>query len=180
FARLHRHVRSVIEEIAPNDSAERFAALGVKVLRAQARFENRRTVVAGAWRIRARRFIIATGSSPTIPPVPGLAESPWLAPEDLFALESRPEHLVILGAGPAGIELAQAMARLGSRVTVLEPGQPLSGFDPELARIALLQLRDEGVDIRTGAAAARVERNGPDGVLLHLAGSGETLAASHL
>ncbi len=180
--RLRQHIRSVIDEIAPNDSQARFTALGVKVIRAQARFADRRTVVAAAWRIRARRYIIATGSTPAIPAIPGLDTIDFLTTDDVFDLPARPEHLAVIGAGPAGIELAQAHARLGSRVTVLDTGEPLAGFDPELTRIALERLRMEGIDIRTGIHIERVEAMQSGGALLHLTGPDgtQTLPASHV
>ncbi|HEX9837042.1 MAG TPA: FAD-dependent oxidoreductase, partial [Alphaproteobacteria bacterium] len=135
YARVHAHVHGVIAEIAPNDSVERFEGLGVTVLRAEARFTGRRTVEAGGRVIRARRFVIATGSSPAIPPIPGLDTVPYHTNETIFETASLPRHLVIVGGGPIGTELAQAFRRLGSRVSVIEMLRLLPNDDPELAAI---------------------------------------------
>ena len=116
-ARVHDHVHGVIAAIAPNDSDERFTGLGVRVLRAQARFAGPREVAAGDFRIRARRFVIATGSTPLVPPIPGLDRVPYLTNETIFDLVERPRHLLVIGGGPIGVELAQAFRRLGAAVT---------------------------------------------------------------
>ncbi|WEX79093.1 FAD-dependent oxidoreductase [Sinorhizobium numidicum] len=144
YARLRARIHSVIEGIAPHDSVDRFTGLGVKVIEDAARFLDERTVAAGDHLIRARRFVIATGSSPAVPPIHGLAETPFLTNETLFELKRLPEHLVIIGAGPVGLEMAQAYRRLGSRVTVIESSAALSREDPELAAIALAEIRAEG------------------------------------
>src|SRR6185437_13398684 len=99
---------------------------------------------------RARRFVIAAGAAPAVPPIPGLDGVPFLTNETLFANRERPDHLLVLGGGPAGLEMAQAHARLGARVTVLEAGRALAKEDPELAELLLGQLRREGIDIREG------------------------------
>ena len=113
FAAVGDSVERVIAAIAPNDSAERFAGLGVRVLRAEARFTSPRTVRAGEAEIRPRRFVIATGSQPAIPPIPGLDEVPYLTNETIFANRKLPAHLIVIGGGPIGIEMAQAHRRLG-------------------------------------------------------------------
>ena len=128
---VHDHVHGVIAAIAPNDSAERFTGLGVEVIRATAQFISRDTVLAGDRRIKARRFVIATGSSPAIPPIPGLDDVPYFTNETIFDNRTQLDHLIVIGGGPIGLELAQAYLRLGSRVTVLEAhegaGQGRSG-----------------------------------------------------
>ncbi|MEI5679920.1 MULTISPECIES: dihydrolipoyl dehydrogenase family protein [unclassified Mesorhizobium] len=168
FEAVHRHIHEVIASIAPNDSVGRFAALGVHVIQAEARFRDARTVIAGDAEIRARRFVVATGSSPLIPQIPGLDSISYLTNETVFDLTQRPAHLVILGGGPIGMELAQAYRRLGSDVTVIEAERALGKEDPEISAIALAQIRAEGVDIREGAKLARVESLGEDGVRLFL------------
>jgi pyruvate/2-oxoglutarate dehydrogenase complex dihydrolipoamide dehydrogenase (E3) component len=114
FPAVHAHVHGVIAGIAPHDSQERFEGLGVQVIRAHARFTGPQEVEAGGARFRARRFVVATGSSPAVPPVPGLAEMPYLTNETVFDLTERPEHLIVIGGGPIGCELAQAHRRLGA------------------------------------------------------------------
>jgi pyruvate/2-oxoglutarate dehydrogenase complex dihydrolipoamide dehydrogenase (E3) component len=182
FARVHDHVHGIIAAIAPNDSKERIKGLGVRVIEGAARFKNRRTVAVGdAMEIRARRFVIATGSSTALPPIPGLAAIPYLTNETVFDLTTCPEHLIIIGAGAIGLELAQAFRRLGAEVTVLEAAQPLSRDDPECAAIVLDQLAREGVSVRSGVAVARVEQaQSKLHVVLGGAAGEETIAGSHL
>ncbi|MDN5927706.1 MAG: FAD-dependent oxidoreductase [Hyphomicrobiales bacterium] len=162
FARVHRHIREVIGAIAPNDSAERFTALGVRVVAGEARFRDAGTVVVpseeGDCEIRARRFVVATGSSPSIPEIPGLDKAGYLTNETIFDLTERPGHLVVIGGGPLGMELAGAYRRLGSDVTVLEAGRVLAREDPELATVVRDALRREGVVIHERARAVDVER----------------------
>jgi pyruvate/2-oxoglutarate dehydrogenase complex dihydrolipoamide dehydrogenase (E3) component len=159
FAAVYRHVRGVIEAIAPKDSAERFAALGVEVIHAEARFVGARRLVAGNRTIRARRVVIAAGSAPVIPPIPGIDTVPFHTNETIFQNDRRPAHLVIVGAGPIGVELAQAYHRLGAAVSVVEAEKALAGDDPELTAELLGGLAAEGVAIYEHARIARVERN---------------------
>ena len=180
FARVRDHVRSVIAAIAPTDSKERFTGLGVRVIEGTARFKDAATVaVADALEIKARRFVIATGSAPALPPIPGLAEAPYLTNETIFDLAECPAHLVVIGAGPIGLELAQAFRRLGAAVTVIEAAVPLAKDDPECAAIVLDQLAREGVAIRAGVAIERV-RYGGGKIAVTLASGGETIEGSHL
>jgi pyruvate/2-oxoglutarate dehydrogenase complex dihydrolipoamide dehydrogenase (E3) component len=181
FAAVLAHVRATIAAIAPKDSEERFTALGVKVIRAPARFIDHNTVEAGGERISARRFVIATGSSPAIPPIPGLAEVPYLTNETIFDLAVKPRHLLVIGAGPVGLELAQAFRRLGSEVSVVEAAEPLGREDPELAAVAIEALRSEGVAIHSRVNVASVQAT-HEGAKLALAGTGALpeLAGSHV
>jgi pyruvate/2-oxoglutarate dehydrogenase complex dihydrolipoamide dehydrogenase (E3) component len=160
FAKVHAHVHSVIAAIAPNDSKERFTGLGVHVIAGEARFRDAATVVVGDTEIKARRFVVATGSSAAVPPIPGLAETPYLTNETIFERKTCPQHLIIIGAGPIGLELAQAHHRLGAKVTVLEAATPLAKDDPGCAAIVLAQLAREGIVIRSGVKVARVSREG--------------------
>lgn len=147
FDQANDHVRKVIAAIEPHDSQERFEGLGVTVLRGEAKFVDADTVLFGETSIKARRFVIATGSSAMIPPIKGLDQTPYLTNESLFDLRELPEHLVIIGGGPIGLEMAQAHHRLGAKVTVLEAQKALAKDDPELAGIVLENLRAEGVEI---------------------------------
>jgi len=161
FAKVHAHVHSVIAAIAPNDSKERFTGLGVQVIQGAARFSDAATVVVGdKFEIKARRFVIATGSSPATPPIPGLAETAYLTNETIFDLKQCPEHLIVIGAGAVGLELAQAHRRLGARVTVLEAAVPLAAEDPECAAIVLDHLARDGVTVRAGVKVTRVGHTG--------------------
>ena len=156
YAAAMDHVRRAIETIAPVDSQERFEGLGVRVIREWGRFISDREVQAGPYVIRARRFVVATGSAPLVPPIPGLDTVPYLTNETLFDLRERPDHLLIIGGGPIGIEMAQAHRRLGCKVTVIEGDKALGRDDPEAAALVLGKLRDEGVRIVEGAQAEKV------------------------
>ncbi|HZS84300.1 MAG TPA: FAD-dependent oxidoreductase [Stellaceae bacterium] len=180
FAATMRHVHAVIAAIAPTDSVARFEGLGVRVLHATARFAGPREIVAGDARVTARRFVIAAGAGPAVPPIPGLDRVPYLTNETLFDNGELPRHLVIIGGGPIGIEMAQAHARLGARVTVIEAARALAKDDPELAEQLLQRLRREGIAIREGTVVARVHPL-PEGIALDLGGEPpERLTASHL
>ncbi len=174
FGRVMDHVAEVIAAIAPNDSVARFEGLGVRVLAEEARFVSSDEIQAGPHRIKARRIVLATGSRPTLPMIPGLADAPYLTNETIFANRTLPTHLVVIGGGPIGLEMAQAFRRLGARVTVLEAVAFLAKDDPELSAVVVQQLKAEGVDLRDGAVIERVE-----GTNIVLKG-GERLEASHL
>ncbi|MCC6006405.1 MAG: FAD-dependent oxidoreductase [Rhodobacteraceae bacterium] len=176
--RVADHIAEVIAAIAPHDSQERFEGLGVQVIRAWARFTGPARVEAGGHTITARRFVIATGSTPFVPPVPGLQDVPILTNETIFALRETPAHLVVMGGGPIGLEMAQAHRRLGARVTVLEGARALGRDDPELAAHVLAALRAEGVDIREGAQASHV--SGREGDIVVTTANGEEVRGSHL
>jgi len=178
YAAVKDSVAAVIARIAPADSQERFEGLGVTVIREKARFVSPGLVEAGAWRITARRFVIATGSQPLVPPIPGLATVPFLTNETLFVLREKPDHLLILGGGPIGIEMAQAHRRLGCAVTVIEAAQALGRDDPELAAVAIARLRAEGVVIREQTPVISVA--GRAGAIVLTLGDGTTLEGSHL
>ena len=182
FAGVHKHVHGVIAAIEPNDSKARFTGLGVRLIEGAARFQDGDTVVVGDETvIKARRFVIATGSSPALPPIPGLRETPHLTNETVFELTERPEDLIVIGAGPVGLELAQAFRRLGSAVTVLEAGQPLAREDPECAQAVLDALAQEGIELRTSTAVARVQAaNGHVNVVVRAQGGEESIAGTHL
>lgn len=154
---VNAHVHSVIGAIAPNDSVERFTGLGVRVILAAARFVDKSTVVAGAFRIKARRFVIATGSGPLVPPIPGLDEVPYFTNETIFETQDKLYDLIIVGGGPIGMEMAQAFHRLGSRVTVIEAAKALSKDDPELTKVVIERLRAEGITIHENTKVESVE-----------------------
>lgn len=175
WAAANAHVAKVIDTIAPHDSQERFEGFGCEVVRAYARFVTPDTLEADGRRYRARRIVIATGSAPAVPPIPGLTDVPYLTNETVFGLPERPEHLLILGGGAIGCELAQAHRRLGSRVTIVEADRLLPRDDREAAQVVIDALRADGVEIVEGAKAVHVE----SGITLHL-DDGRTLTGSHL
>ncbi len=178
YAAAKDHVASVIETIAPVDSEERFEGLGVNVIRERGRFINSNTVKAGDTEITARRIVVATGSSPFVPPIPGLDKVPYLTNESLWDLRDLPKHLLIVGGGPIGIEMAQAHRRLGSKVTVIEGDKAMGKDDPELAAIVLDQMRTEGIAIEEDAMAQEI--TGKAGAVTVKAEDGRVFKGSHL
>lgn len=185
FAGVHAHVHGVIAAIAPTDSVARFTGLGVRVVKGRARFADADTVVVeGVAEIKARRVVIATGSAPAIPPIPGLAETPYLTNETVFDLTELPKRLVVIGAGAIGLELGQAFARLGSEVTVIEAATPLGRDDPECANVVLEALRKEGIAIRGGQAVTAIRppeaASGEIAVLVKTEQGEETVKGTHL
>ena len=181
FARVQQHVRGVIAAIAPNDSQERFTGLGVTVLREQARFTAPNEVLAGDIRIRARRFVIATGSAAFVPPLPGLRDLPYLTNETIFDVDRLPEHLLIMGGGPIGCELAQAFARLGARVSIVEMMTILPKDDAEAADVVRRALIADGVSLYEGHKVVNAAKAGGAVVLeIEKDGSRRRLEGSHL
>lgn len=178
FAAVKDHVAGVIAQIAPHDSQERFEGLGVRVIRDFGQFLSPTEVQAGDHVITARRIVIATGSSPLVPPIPGLDQAPYFTNETIFDLRARPDHLLIIGGGPIGLEMAQAHARLGCRVTVIEAMRALGQDDPEAAAVVLDALRAEGIEIAENTAAAEVR--GTTGGIDVVSKDGRIFSGSHL
>jgi pyruvate/2-oxoglutarate dehydrogenase complex dihydrolipoamide dehydrogenase (E3) component len=178
---VNGHVKSVIAAIEPNDSIERFTGLGVRVITAAGRFVDKSTVVAGEHRITARYFVVATGSSPVAPPIPGLADVPYFTNETIFDNAERLPHLLIIGAGPIGLEMAQAHHRLGSQVTVLEGAKALAKDDPELTALVLQKLRGEGVVILENAKIESI-KGGPSKIAatISIDGATEAIEGTHI
>ena len=181
FRRVHDHVQEVVARLAPADSVERLEALGVTVIGEDARFLDRRSLKAGEAVIRPRRFVVATGSRPEIPAIPGLDTVPYFTTETIFSNTRKLTHLLIVGGEPAALELAQAYRRLGSDVTVAAPGRALPGSDPELAEVALRRMREEGVRILEDAAVAAIQaRPLGIGVTVRQGERDEALDVSHV
>lgn len=181
FPGVRDHIRGVIAAIEPHDSVERFEGLGVKVLQEAAVFTGPNEVRAGNTTVQAKRFVIATGSSAAVPPIPGIRDVPFLTNETVFDLDEQPEHLIVIGGGPIGSELAQAHRRLGAQVTLLEMFRVLGKDDPEVTEFARRRLIDDGVKIREGikiSSVAAADR----GVTVDIEADGkrETVSGSHL
>ena len=177
FAAVHDHIHRAIATIAPVDSVERMSALGCEVIRGDAVLTHRASVAVGERRLSAPRIVLAIGSRPAVPPIEGLANVPYLTNETIFDLAACPGHLIVVGNGPIGCELAQAFRRLGAAVTVIAPGPPLPHDDPAAVSVAQDSLRRDGVVFRPGEVV-RAERNG-DGVAVHLA-DGTSVGGTHL
>ena len=181
FAAVQDHVQNVIAAIAPHDSQSRFEGLGVRVLRSPAQFTDSATVIAGGEEIKARRFVIATGSTAAVPPIPGLDGVDYLTNETIFANRIAPERLIVIGAGPIGLELAQAHRRLGSEVAVLEALEPLAKEDPEIAAVVLDCVAREDIEILARARVTQVAGSSRGiEVTFTRDGKSATLAGSHL
>jgi pyruvate/2-oxoglutarate dehydrogenase complex dihydrolipoamide dehydrogenase (E3) component len=171
-------VERVIARLAPMDSVERFERLGVRVVKNEARFVDARTIRAGDSLIRPRRFVIATGSAPVVPPIPGLDGVPYFTNETVFANRTAPRHLIVIGGGPIGIELAQAHKGLGANVTVIDAGPLLPRDDPELVALLAERLGEDGIALKPRVAVAGIAREGT-GITVTLA-TGERITGSHL
>lgn len=156
FSAITDQVRRVIESIEPHDSPERFEALGAEVIFGSPSFigpnELGIQLAEGGNRVlRAKRFCVATGSSPAIPPIEGLTETGFITNEEVFGLQDLPARLIVLGGGPIGVELGQAFARFGSKVTIVEMApRILPKEDEDVASLVEKRLRSEGIDVRTG------------------------------
>ena len=178
YGAVKDHVQHVIDTIAPVDSQERFEGFGINVIRAWARFTGPDTVEAGGAVIKARRFVIATGSRPFVPPIPGVEQVPYLTNETIFALRERPEHLIVIGGGPIGMEMAQAHLRLGSKVTVIEGAKAFGKDDPETAAIVLENLRSEGLEVLEDAPVTGL--SGEAGAVTVTMKDGRAVKGSHI
>lgn len=181
FEKVHNHVHDVIETISHHDSVERFTALGVEVIKESAEFVSPNEIRAGKVHVKARRFVIATGSSPAIPPIPGLLETPYLTNETIFNQKTLPKHLIIIGGGPIGVEMAQSFKRLGSDVTIIEMFSILGKDDPEVTSPVRKKLIDEGIDLREKIKIKLIEKSAA-GVSVHLEKNAQTtkISGSHL
>ena len=177
FAAVMDHVQSVIDAIAPIDSQERFEGLGATVLREHATFTGPRQLKAGPHIVNAKHFVIATGSKPFVPPIDGLNETPYFTNETIFQNRTRPSHLIVIGGGPIGVEMAQAHRRLGAEVTVIEGAHILNKDDPELVAVIREQLLREGIAVLENAMVETVSRTNAG---VEVKAGGKTVSGSHL
>lgn len=157
YGRVRAHLDQVSARSAANDSDERLAALGVLVLKGEARFQNRRQVVVGDTAIKARRFVVATGSLPAPPDIAGLAELPCLTEDSIFELAKRPERLIVLGGTATAVELAQAMRALGSEVALIASEGLLPQEDPEAVGVLRRAILDDGIALHESRPILRAE-----------------------
>ncbi len=166
YAAAKDHVHDVIATIAPVDSVERFEGLGVHVISEFGTFISKTEVQAGDTIIEARRFVVSTGSGPFVPPIPGLDTVKHYTNEDIFDLREKPKHLIVIGGGPIGMEMAQAHRRLGCEVTVIEGMKAFGKDDPEMAAFVLEKMTDEGINIVEEAQAEKISGKG-DMITVH-------------
>ncbi|PNW45635.1 UNVERIFIED_CONTAM: pyridine nucleotide-disulfide oxidoreductase [Euhalothece sp. KZN 001] len=158
FSEATGHVQNVISTIQPHDSPERFESLGVEVIFGEGQFKDQKTFTVNGRDLKARAFVVSTGSRPQVPPIEGIEEAGFLTNEQIFSLKERPQSLAVIGAGPIGCELGQAMHRLGSQVTIVSSRDHiLPKEDPEAALVVEKQLEADGVNILRGKRATKVE-----------------------
>jgi len=157
--KVHDHVHGVIAGIAPHDSVERFEGLGVTVVQGAAQFKGLQEIEADGKRIKAKRFVIATGSRAFIPPIDGLDTVDYLTNETIFDLTERPDHLIILGGGPIGVEMAQAHRQLGSEVTLLIRSDMMPKDDPELVEFVRTRLQRDGIRVVEQAKTQKISQH---------------------
>lgn len=154
MGRVNAYINQAVTTIQQHDSHERFRELGCEIYTGKARFTDSRHVQVNDVEIVAKRFVIATGSRAWIPDIEGLHEVGYLTNEDMYSLDALPEHLLVLGAGPVGVEMAQAYVRLGSRVTMIELADNiLPRFDHDISRCIKEQLLSDGINIVHGVVA---------------------------
>lgn len=157
YTKVQQHVKNIITKIEPHDSVERFEGLGVEVIQDFGEIVDKHTVKAGDTTIKAKYIVIATGSSANIPPINGLNEVEYLTNETIFDIEQKPKHLLVIGGGPIGIELAQAHALLGCNVTVFEASDSvLAMVEKDCREIVLEEFENQGIKIITNAKIEKV------------------------
>ncbi len=178
WAEARGAVTAAITTIEPHDSAERFRDFGVEVEFGHAAFVDCANLAINGRSLTARRFVVATGSDPAVPPIAGLADLGCLTNETIFDLAERPAHLVIIGGGVIGCELSQAFARLGSRVTIVDQGPLLPNDDPDAVAVVRAQLVADGVALHESTGIERASGDAA-GITLHLAGN-TAVSGSHL
>ncbi|HIG0326541.1 TPA: FAD-dependent oxidoreductase [Legionella pneumophila] len=182
FQQVMQHVHQVIDNISEHDSVQRFESLGVQVIKQVGKFLNSDTLQAGDSIIKAKRFVVATGSSPFIPPIPGLDTVPYFTNETIFDLKEQPKHLIVIGGGPIGCELAQAFAMLGSQVTLLEGLNLLPKDDPDCVAVLRAQMKSMSILIYEQVKITQINSH-PDtniSVCFEFQNTQFTITASHL
>ncbi|MEM7170675.1 MAG: FAD-dependent oxidoreductase [Pseudomonadota bacterium] len=181
FQAVHDHVHGVIGAIAPHDSVERFEGLGVTVLQDYGRFTGPDEVIAGDTKVKARRFVVSTGSRAFIPPIPGLDQVSYLTNETVFDLTELPEHLIVVGGGPIGCELGQAFRHLGAKVSLVEMFSIMPKDDPGLVDIVRQQLVKDGLEIYENTKVSGVSQtNGTIEVQIERGGAQEVIQGTAL
>ncbi|KZB52799.1 dihydrolipoyl dehydrogenase family protein [Thalassospira xiamenensis] len=181
FAYVMDHVHSVIADIAPHDSVERFEKLGCTVIQAEARFTGPGEVIADGKRVQAKRFVIATGSRAAVPPIDGIADVPFFTNETIFENRTCPDHLIVIGGGPIGLEMAQAYRELGAKVTVIEMFTILPKDDPDLVAVIRDEIETAGISLYEKVKTKRIEPHDDQiRVMIERDGTEITIEGSHL
>lgn len=182
FGQVHTYIHSVIKAIAPHDSVERYESLGVKVILGTAKFINKKTLEVNGQKICAKYFILTTGAKAFVPPINGLSEVNYYTNENIFNLNEQPEHLVVLGAGAIGCEIAQAYAKLGVKVTLLEVNKVVPTGDRPQVNLLKQELIKSGVELHEGIDITEVIKTKDDKVAINylLNETANTVIGSHL
>jgi len=178
FDAVKAHIQGVIDQIAPVDSVERYEGFGVTVIKEDARFEDKDTIVSDSHIVRAKRIVVAAGSRAAAPPIPGLDKVPYLTNATIFQVKSLPKHLLIIGSGPIGLELGQSFRRLGSKVTIVDIAEPLGQSDPDHAKVLIDTLKSEGVVFKAPAKTKKISKTART-IKIEFE-DGETVSGSHL
>ncbi|MGB3455311.1 MAG: FAD-dependent oxidoreductase [Litorimonas sp.] len=179
FDAVKAHIQGVIDQIAPVDSVERYSGFGVTVIQEDAQFEDERTIVSDSHIVRAKRIVVAAGSRANVIPIPGMDTVDYLTNETIFQVDRLPEHLMIIGSGPIGLEMGQSFRRLGSDVTIIDIAEPLGRNDPDHAKVLIDQLEREGVQFRAPAKTKSVSQDANGTISVHFE-DGEPVTGSHL
>lgn len=179
FDAVKAHIQGVIDQIAPVDSVERYSGFGVTVIQEDAAFEDDRTIVSDTHIVRAKRIVIAAGSRASVIPIPGLDTVDYLTNEGIFQVDRLPEHLMIIGSGPIGLEMGQSFRRLGSEVTIIDIAEPLGRNDPEHAKVLIDQLKSEGVAFRAPAKTKKISQTAKGKITVAFE-DGPSISGSHL
>ncbi len=181
FKAVMRHVHQVIDTIAEQDSVARFEGLGVRVIQAIAQFVDKDVLRAGDNTIHAKHIVIATGSSPAIPPISGIDQVDYYTNETVFNLTELPQHLLVVGGGPIGCELAQAFAMLGSKVSIFEGVRILNQDEPDCVQLVRDALQSNGVDVLEGVQVSQLSMAGKSIVLqIEKEGTLQAFSGTHL
>lgn len=181
FRKVRDHIAQVVRDGAAQSAPTRLAALGIELVRGTGSFADPRTLKTGDVTIEAGKYVIATGARSVLPDIPGLLGVPYFTTETIFDNTRKPDHLLVVGAGPMGIEIGLSYRRLGAQVTIVEAARPLAHCDPELAEIALRRLRDEGVVLHEDAAiVALVPKGEGIGATFRVGGDMQSLDVSHV
>ena len=181
FRTIAERADAIADAVAPRDTDGRLKALGITVLSGDAAFLDRNTLRCGEHTIRPRQFVLATGSQPLIPALPGLDQVSYFTADSIGDNLRKLSHLVVIGGDPSAFELAQAYRRLGAMVTLVPQGGLLPGYDPELVAVLLHDLREEGLVILDDAEVSAInKRSQGTGIALKRGDGEDNLDVSHI
>ncbi|MCH8315049.1 MAG: FAD-dependent oxidoreductase [Planctomycetes bacterium] len=180
--RITGRIAAIQDHIREHETASYFREMGLSVYEAHATFVDPHTLRVNDQTVTANKIVIATGSSPVVPPIDGLKEAGYITNEDVFTLKTQPKRLTVIGGGPIGVEMAQAFARLGTNVTLIESADcVLSREDDDMSAIVCDALKRDGVDLRMNCTAASVSvHNGEKRISLEYRGEHDEIAADEI